>query len=441
MKTIAFHTLGCKLNYSETSAIARKCRQSGFECIEHFEAQADVYVLNTCSVTENADKETRQIIRKALKQNPAAKVVVMGCYAQLQPEKIMEIEGVNAVIGTNDKFRLAEILNSLKEHESLMFHGGIQDVNHFSPSSSFGSRTRSFLKIQDGCDYPCTYCTIPNARGKSRSGTPEQILNELNFLKEQGVKEVVLTGVNTGDYGIFENSNKKEIRFLDLLTMLEENSGSIERFRISSIEPNLLSKEIIEFVHKSEKFVPHFHIPLQSGSNVILAKMKRRYRRELYAEKVLHIKSLMPQACIGVDVMVGFPGENENHFEETRQFLHELPVSYLHVFTFSKRPGTEAYSMPDQVDEKIKKLRNKILRNLSEKKTFRFYSENLQSERKILIEKIDNFGYAYGHSENYIYTQFYCTPHCEVNQIQKVRLTDILPDDNGTLMVRALALP
>ncbi len=440
MKTIAFHTLGCKLNYSETSAIARKCRQSGFECIEHFETQADVYVLNTCSVTENADKEARQIIRKALKRNPVAKVVVMGCYAQLQPEKILEIRGVNAVIGTNDKFRLAEILNSLKDNEALMFHGGIQDVNHFSPSSSFGSRTRSFLKVQDGCDYPCTYCTIPMARGKSRSGTPEQILKELQLLKEQGIKEVVLTGVNTGDYGIFENSTKKEIRFIDLMKILEDNSKGIERFRISSIEPNLLSREIIEFVHQSEKFMPHFHIPLQSGSNAILAKMKRRYRRELYAEKVLHIKSLMPQACIGVDVMTGFPGETDEFFEETRRFLHDLPVSYLHVFTYSKRPGTEAYSMHGHVDEKVKKERNKILRNLSDKKSFEFYSENLLSEKKVLIEKVDSEGNAFGHTENYIYAKFRFNVNTGVNQLQMVRLLEVVSDNNGQLLATAEAL-
>ncbi|MCX8081186.1 MAG: tRNA (N(6)-L-threonylcarbamoyladenosine(37)-C(2))-methylthiotransferase MtaB [Bacteroidia bacterium] len=440
MKTVAFHTLGCKLNYSETSAISRKCTDKGFHCHESFDTEADIYVLNTCSVTENADKEARQLIRKALRINPDAKIVVMGCFAQLQPEKISSIEGVNLVVGTQDKFRLPDLLSEICHHEKLVYHGGIGEVEHFHVSSSIGGRTRSFLKVQDGCDYPCTYCTIPLARGQSRSGSPEDILNELEIIKKQGIKEIVLTGVNVGDYKYHDPKSEKKLKLLDLLKLLEDNSGTISRFRISSIEPNLLHDDIIKFVASSSKFMPHFHVPLQSGSNAILGKMKRRYRRELYAEKVHLIKNFMPHACIGADVMVGFPGETDELFNETREFLHALPVSYLHVFTYSARPNTEAFSMQGHVNEKVKKERNKILRILSDKKTSCFYLENLNKNFHVLTEKIDEQGFAYGHTENYIYAKFLSKKPIRANEIKTVSLLEIQPENGDNIIALANAI-
>jgi threonylcarbamoyladenosine tRNA methylthiotransferase MtaB len=401
LKTIAFHTLGCKLNYSETSAIARKCAEKGFQ-IAKFSDIADIYVLNTCSVTENADKETRFLIRQVRRRNPEAKVVVMGCYAQLQPEDIVNKEQVDMLVGTKEKFRLPDLLLELENADGYkMYHGGIREVYEFHPSASVGGRTRSFLKIQDGCDYPCTYCTIPLARGKSRSGRPEEILKEIKILEDQGIKEIVLTGVNTGDYGIFEPGKKREMRLYDLLRLLEDNTHSIERIRISSIEPNLLDEDIILLVSRSEKFMPHFHIPLQSGSNEILARMKRRYRKELYAEKVNLIRKHIPHACIGMDIMVGFPGETDQHFRESVEFVSVLDVSYLHVFTFSPRPDTEAFQMNNQIPVHIKKERNSVLQQISQEKTLNFYRSELNKIKPVLIEEIIG-GKAYGYTDNYI---------------------------------------
>jgi threonylcarbamoyladenosine tRNA methylthiotransferase MtaB len=405
-KTVAFHTLGCKLNFSETSAIARLFAEKGFEK-KNFTEAADVYVINTCSVTENADKETKSIVKNALKNNPEAFVAVVGCYAQLKPEEIAKIEGVDVVLGASEKFKLLNYIDlSAKNTHAVVHNCDIDDVNFFVDAYSVGDRTRSFLKVQDGCDYSCTFCTIPLARGSSRSDTIENVIANAKKIAASGVKEIVLTGVNIGDFGHgqlveVDGRKKREYTFFDLVKALDDIEG-IERFRISSIEPNLLSNEIIEFVARSKKFVPHFHIPLQSGSNTILKKMKRRYLRELYSERVQTIKTLMPNCCIGVDVLVGFPGEKDVEFNETYEFLNQLDISYLHVFTYSERVNTPAAEMDDVVPMNVRKQRNKMLRILSAKKLRSFYEKNLNTMRPVLFEHENRNGFMYGYSDNYV---------------------------------------
>ena len=346
-KKVAFYTLGCKLNFSETSTISRSFQAQGFEKVD-FEEKADIYVINTCSVTDNADKRFKTIVRSAMLQNENAFIIAVGCYAQLKPEELARVDGVDLVLGATEKFKVTDYLNDLSKNSIGEVHScEIQEANIFEGSYSIGDRTRAFLKVQDGCDYKCTYCTIPLARGISRSDSLGNVLLNAGEIAEKGIKEIVLTGVNIGDYGKGEFGNKKhEHTFLDLIKALDEVSG-IARFRISSIEPNLLKNETIDFVASSKKFVPHFHIPLQSGSDTLLKLMKRRYAREIYTNRVEQIKSMMPDACIGVDVIVGFPGETDEHFLETYHYLNELPISYLHVFTYSERPNTEAIDLPD----------------------------------------------------------------------------------------------
>ena len=428
MSTVAFHTLGCKLNFAETSTIARDFADKGFAKVG-FNEPADVYVINTCSVTENADRETKTIVRSALKQNPDAFVVVVGCYAQLKPGEVSNIEGVDLVLGATEKFKVTEYLNDLTKKDFGEVHScEIDEADFFVGSYSIGDRTRAFLKVQDGCDYKCTYCTIPLARGISRSDALENVLQNAREIAAQGIKEIVLTGVNVGDYGKGEFGNKRhEHTFLDLIKALDEVEG-IHRLRISSIEPNLLKDETIQFVAKSKRFVPHFHIPLQSGSNQLLGLMKRRYNRELYAERVASIKKHMPHACIGVDVIVGFPGETEELFLETYNFLNELPISYLHVFTYSERPNTEADTMPGIVPIKERKRRNKMLRILSVKKQRAFYESQLGNTLEVLYEGENKGGYITGFTQNYVRVKTYWNPEL-VNSTQTVTLKDI--DEDG----------
>ncbi len=405
-KTVAFHTLGCKLNFSETSAIGRLFLEKGF-VKKNFDEGADVYVINTCSVTENADKETKSIVKNALAKNPEAFVAVVGCYAQLKPEEISKIEGVDLVLGATEKFKLLNYieLSGKKEHAEI-HNCEISDADFFVDAYSAGDRTRSFLKVQDGCDYSCTFCTIPLARGKSRSDTIENVIENAKKIVASGIKEIVLTGVNIGDFGYgkfldAEKKKRKDYNFLDLIKELDGVEG-VERFRISSIEPNLLKDEIIEFTASSKKFVPHFHIPLQSGSNEILKMMKRRYLRELYSDRVAKIKSLMPDCCIGVDVIVGFPGETEEHFLETYHFLNELEISYLHVFTYSERDNTEAVKLDGVVPIVERKKRNKMLRTLSAKKLRAFYESQKGKELDVIFEHENKEGRMLGFTQNYI---------------------------------------
>lgn len=400
--TVSFHTLGCKLNFAETSTIGRQLKEAGFEKID-LEAGADVVVINTCSVTENADKECRTIVKRALNYNPRSFVAIIGCYAQLKPEAIAAMEGVDLVLGATEKFRIQDYLHNFSKKENAEVHScEIETADTFVSSYSIGDRTRAFLKVQDGCDYSCTYCTIPMARGASRSDSIQNIVSQAREIAAGGVKEIVLTGVNIGDYGISDPvRGKRPENFLDLIRALENVEG-IERFRISSIEPNLLRDEIIQFVANSRRFVPHFHIPLQSGSNAILGLMKRRYKRELYAERVEKIRELMPDCCIGVDVIVGFPGETEAEFMETFSFLNELDISYLHVFTYSERDGTEALSLQPVVPVQVRKQRNKMLRILSEKKLRDFYSRHLGKSYPVLLESEMKEGLMQGFTPNYI---------------------------------------
>ena len=399
---IAFHTLGCKLNFSETSSIAAQAFDAGYHKVG-FEELADVYVVNTCSVTENADKECRYLVRKIKRQAPESKVVIIGCYAQLKPVEISEIEGVDLVLGASEKFNIIAHLEGIGAENSPKVHSSdIKQVNSFVPSFSSGDRTRTFLKVQDGCDYFCSFCTIPLARGHSRSDTVENVIENVKAIAHGGVKEIVLTGVNLGDFGKGYNGNRKhEENFFDLIKALDE-VDTIERFRISSIEPNLLTNEIIDFVAISKHFMPHFHIPLQSGSNQILGEMRRRYKRELYQERVEKIKSVMPHACIGVDVIVGFPGETDEEFQTTYDFLHQLDVSYLHVFTYSERENTLANEMQGVVPIHIRKERNATLRNLSEKKMNFFTEQHKNQIRKVLFEHQDKDGIMEGYTDNYI---------------------------------------
>lgn len=426
----AYYTLGCKLNYAETSAIARSLEKEGFQRVD-FGEQADLTVINTCSVTENADRETRSIVSRALRSNPDSQVVLTGCYAQLRPEEVGAIPGVDLVLGAQDKFQIARFLGNGEKRTQAEVHScAIEEVDQFIGSYSIGDRTRSFLKVQDGCDYKCTYCTIPKARGISRSDRLENVVQKATEIAAQGIKEIVLTGVNTGDYGKGEFGNKKhEHTFMDLLQALDRVSG-IDRIRISSLEPNLLHEEMVEFVARSHRFVPHFHLPLQSGNDEILGKMKRRYQRALYRERLEWIKEQMPDACIGADVLVGFPGETEQHFADTHQFLSDLPISYLHVFTYSERPGTEAVRMDQVVPMPQRKERNQRLRLLSEKKRNLFYRSHIGSQRRVLWEAKEKDGMMQGYTENYIRLH---RPYDAqmINQIEDVRVGPA--DEKGRL--------
>ena len=401
-KTVALHTLGCKLNFSETTAIGRLLENDGFEKRE-FEEMADLYVINTCSVTDNADKECRQLVRRIQKRAPEAMVVITGCYAQLKPTEIASIPGVNLVLGAAEKFNIASHLKELSKNDPAKICScDIEEVNVFTPSHSIKERTRIFLKVQDGCDYNCSFCTIPMARGKSRSDRIEKVLENVEEIASGGAKEIVLTGINLGDFGKgFSGGKKHEENFFDLIKVLD-TEAPIERFRISSIEPNLLSNEMIEFVSNSQKFMPHFHIPLQSGNNKTLADMRRRYKRELYAEKVSLIKQLMPHACIGVDVIVGFPGETDEDFADTATFIESLDVSYLHVFTYSERDNTHALSLGPVVPIHTRNERNKILRNISYRKMQAFTEQHIGQTRKVLFESVNKNGMMEGYSDNYI---------------------------------------
>ena len=398
--SVAFHTLGCKLNYSETSSISRLFEKAGYGVIP-FQDSADVYVINTCSVTEFADRKCRQFVRRALRSNPDAFVVVIGCYAQLKPQEIAEIQGVDLVLGAKEKFQIVEHVDKLRESnlKGLVRAGEIGEVNSFFDAFSFGDRTRSFLKVQDGCDYKCSFCTIPLARGKSRSDALDNVINNAEQIAALEVKEVVLTGVNIGDYR--DSSTDCNKTFIDLIKALDRVEG-IERFRISSIEPNLCSNEIIDFVSISKRFMPHFHMPLQSGNDEMLKTMRRRYKRELYRDRVDYIKEKMPHACIGVDVIVGFPGETEEHFLDTYRFLQSLDISYLHVFTYSERPNTRALELPGTVPMQERRRRNDMLRILSDKKRRAFYESQLGQHRPVLLEKGKSEGMLNGFTDNYV---------------------------------------
>lgn len=430
MKKVAFYTLGCKLNFSETSTIARQFEEKGFLKVD-FQENPDIYIINTCSVTENADKKCKKLVREAKKISPDSYVAIIGCYAQLKPTEIAEIEGVDAVLGAAEKFRLLELLDGFaKEQETKVLASEISAATSFETAFSIHDRTRTFLKVQDGCNYGCAFCTIPLARGKSRSSSIESILASARDIAATEVKEVVLTGVNIGDFGIVEG--KREERFADLVMALDEIEG-IDRFRISSIEPNLLTNEIIEFVSRSKRFVPHFHIPLQSGSNTILRKMGRRYLRELYEDRVSKIKTLLPQACIGVDVIVGFPGETDELFKETYNFLNELNISYLHVFTYSERANTRAADMDGVVPLKVRNERSKMLRILSEKKRRKFYEENLGQTFTVLFEEDIEEGMMHGFTENYIRVAAKYDPML-INELKLVTLDEVM--GNGNVGVR-----
>lgn len=424
MKKVAFYTLGCKLNFAETSTIARSFEEDGYIRVD-FEDPADIYVINTCSVTENADKQFKQIVRKALKTNPKAFLAAVGCYAQLKPEELASVDGVDLVLGAKEKFNITQYIDDLtKNNEGVVHSCEIAETDFYVGSYSIGDRTRAFLKVQDGCDYKCTYCTIPMARGISRSDTIENILSNAKKISDKGIKEIVLTGVNIGDYGKGEFGNKKhEHTFLELVQALDKVEG-IERLRISSIEPNLIKDETIDFIAQSNSFVPHFHIPLQSGSNEILKKMKRRYLRELYVSRVAKIREVMPDACIGVDVIVGFPGETDEHFLETYYFLNDLDISYLHVFTYSERDNTEAVLMDGVVPDEVRAKRSKMLRGLSAKKRNAFYESQLGKEKTVLFESDNKQGYIHGFTENYVKVKAPWDPAL-VNTLQKVKLTKI----------------
>lgn len=424
MKKVAFYTLGCKLNFSETSTISRLFEQKGYLKVE-FNQQPDIFIINTCSVTENADKKCRKVVKEALKISPHAFITIIGCYAQLKPKEISEIPGVDAVLGAAEKFRLLELIDGFeKKVNPIVLTSDIVKANQYYCSYSVNDRTRTFLKVQDGCDYSCSFCTIPLARGSSRSDTIENIITSANEIAAKDVKEIVLTGVNIGDFGIEDGTRKN--RFIDLTKALDLVEG-IDRFRISSIEPNLLSDEVIEFVSNSKKFVPHFHIPLQSGSEKILKLMKRRYKKDLYAERVRKIKEVMPDCCIGVDVIVGFPDETEQDFLETYNFLNGLDISYLHVFTYSERDNTHALSIQNPVPLEVRSKRSKMLHILSDKKRRHFYEANLGRELSVLFEGDVAEGKMFGFTENYIKVTAKFDPVL-VNEVKTVRLASINTD-------------
>lgn len=426
-KKVAFYTLGCKLNFSETSTIARSFENEGFDRVD-FDEMADIYVINTCSVTENADKRFKSIVKQAQKINPDAFVAAIGCYAQLKPQELADVNGVDLVLGATEKFKITDYLNDLSKNDMGEVHScEIEEADFYVGSYSLGDRTRAFLKVQDGCDYKCTYCTIPLARGISRSDTMKNVIQNAREIASQNIKEIVLTGVNIGDYGKGEFGNKKhEHTFLDLVKELDQVEG-IERLRISSIEPNLLKNETIDLVAKSRTFVPHFHIPLQSGSNDILKKMKRRYMRELYVDRVAKIREVMPDACIGVDVIVGFPGETDAHFLDTYNFLNTLDISYLHVFTYSERENTEAATMEGVVSKNVRAKRSKMLRGLSVKKRRAFYESQLGSTRTVLFENENKEGYIHGFTENYVKVKAPWNPEL-ANTLHQIELTKIGDD-------------
>ncbi|CAI8338077.1 MAG: Threonylcarbamoyladenosine tRNA methylthiotransferase MtaB [Polaribacter sejongensis] len=427
-KKVAFYTLGCKLNFSETSTIARNFVSEGFERVD-FEEKADVYVINTCSVTDNADKRFKTIVKNALKKNGDAFLIAVGCYAQLKPEELAAVDGVDLVLGATEKFNVTSYINDLTKNNVGEVHScEISDADFYVGSYSIGDRTRAFLKVQDGCDYKCTYCTIPLARGISRSDTLEGVINNAKEISSKGIKEIVLTGVNIGDYGKGEFGNKKhEHTFLELVKELDKVEG-IHRLRISSIEPNLLKDETIDFVSKSTSFVPHFHIPLQSGSDELLKKMKRRYLRNTYSERVHRIKSVLPNACIGVDVIVGFPGETDALFLETYNYLNEIDISYLHVFTYSERPNTEAVDLDGVIPKKTRAKRSKMLRGLSAKKRRSFYENQLGNTLTALFENENKEGYINGFTENYVKVKTPWNPDL-VNTLHTITLTKI--DEDG----------
>lgn len=427
-KKVAFYTLGCKLNFSETSTIARSFNDEGFDRVD-FSEKADMYVINTCSVTENADRRFKDIVKQAQKVNSDAFIAAVGCYAQLKPQELADVNGVDLVLGATEKFKITDYINDLTKNDfGEVYSCEIKDADFYVGSYSIGDRTRAFLKVQDGCDYVCTFCTIPLARGISRSEALDKVLLNAKEISDQGIKEIVLTGVNIGDYGKGEFGYKKhQHTFLELIQELDNIDG-IKRVRISSIEPNLLKNETIQFVSSSKAFVPHFHIPLQSGSNELLRLMKRRYKRELYVEKVNEIKKHMPDACIGVDVIIGFPGETDELFLETYHFLNELDISYLHVFTYSERDHTPAASMEGVVPLNIRKKRSKMLRGLSVKKRRSFYESQLNSVHTVLFEGENKKGYILGFTENYVKTKHPWNPEL-VNTIHTVLLTEI--DDDG----------
>ena len=427
-KKVAFYTLGCKLNFSETSTISRSFKDEGFERVD-FSEKADIYVINTCSVTENADKRFKTIVKQAQKANEDAFITAVGCYAQLKPQELADVNGVDLVLGATEKFKITDYLNDLSKNDMGEVHScDIDEADFYVGSYSIGDRTRAFLKVQDGCDYKCTYCTIPLARGISRSDELTNVIANAKEISAKNIKEIVLTGVNIGDYGKGEFGNKKhEHTFLELVQELDKVEG-IERLRISSIEPNLLKNETIDVVSKSRAFVPHFHVPLQSGHNDILKLMKRRYMRELYVDRVAKIKEVMPHACIGVDVIVGFPGETDEHFLETYNFLNELNISYLHVFTYSERDNTEAKSFEGVVPKNVRSKRSKMLRGLSVKKRRAFYEQQLETNRSVLFEGENKEGYIHGFTENYVKVKTPWNPEL-VNTIHNVNLTNI--DEDG----------
>ena len=427
-KKVAFYTLGCKLNFSETSTIARSFQEKNYRRVD-FQEKADIYVINTCSVTDNADKRFKTIVKSALKQNKEAFLIAIGCYAQLKPKELAAVDGVDLVLGATEKFKVTDYIHNLSKNDIGEVHScEIEDANFYESSYSIGDRTRAFLKVQDGCDYKCTYCTIPLARGISRSDNLNNVLKNAKIISEQGIKEIVLTGVNIGDYGKGEFGNKvHEHTFFELVQALDKVNG-IHRLRISSIEPNLLKNETIDFVSKSNSFVPHFHIPLQSGSDELLKKMKRRYLQSTFTDRVKTIKKTMPNACIGVDVIVGFPGETNAMFLETYNYLNELDISYLHVFTYSERPNTEAILLEGVVPKNIRHKRSKMLRGLSVKKRRAFYESQIGNSFTVLFESENKEGYIYGFTENYVKVKTTWNPEL-VNTLHQVKLTRI--DNEG----------
>ncbi|MDI9357070.1 MAG: tRNA (N(6)-L-threonylcarbamoyladenosine(37)-C(2))-methylthiotransferase MtaB [Chitinophagaceae bacterium] len=433
MKKITFYTLGCKLNYSETSTISQMFQKKGYTVVP-FHETPDIFIINTCSVTENADKKCKKIVQESKKISPHALVAIIGCYAQLKPKEISEIPGVDMVLGASEKFNLVEHIEQTTQKELFKFQANtkIDTITQYHSAYSTGDRTRSFLKVQDGCNYKCTFCTIPNARGKSRSGTIDNIFSLAKSIGEQNIKEIVLTGVNIGDFGIQEGRRKET--FFNLIQKLD-TVENVSRFRISSIEPNLLTEEIIHFIAQSEKFVPHFHIPLQSGSDTILESMKRRYRKDMYEKKIHSIKKQMPHCCVGIDVIVGFPGETEELFLETYSFLKNIDCSYLHVFTYSERDNTPAQTFHGIVNKKERQERSHILRELSDNKKKQFYQKNLKKNYTVLFENDIENGKMHGFTENYIRVN---TPYDPllINELRKVELLDIT--QNGTVTAREI---